>query len=106
MWKLPDRARPIVTDDTGSAWKLPDRVHPVLTDEGGALLDERTGRWTHLTPTATAAVLLLLAGANADQVAAAYADRYRIPHTQAADDVTTVIQTLVDAGQLIPQEKP
>ncbi|BFO23103.1 hypothetical protein SHKM778_94910 (plasmid) [Streptomyces sp. KM77-8] len=43
-------------------WQLRESAHPVLTDEGGAILDERTGRWTHLTPTASAAVMLLLAG--------------------------------------------
>ncbi|MFE4669403.1 hypothetical protein ACFRI7_31735 [Streptomyces sp. NPDC056716] len=43
-------------------WQLRETAHPVLTDEGGAILDERTGHWTHLTPTASAALMLLLAG--------------------------------------------
>ncbi|MFI1161233.1 hypothetical protein [Streptomyces sioyaensis] len=42
-------------------WQLRERARPVLTDQGGgAVLDEHTGRWTHLTPTTAVAVMLLL----------------------------------------------
>lgn len=71
-------------------WRLSESAHPVLTDEGGALLDERTGRWTHLTPTASAAVMLLLAGATEEEAAGQYATRYGIGFEQAAADVRTV----------------
>ncbi|WP_330479634.1 HPr-rel-A system PqqD family protein [Streptomyces platensis] len=71
-------------------WRLRESTHPVLTDEGGALLDERTGRWTHLTPTASAAVMLLLAGATEEEAAGQYATRYGIGAEQAAADIRTV----------------
>lgn len=79
-------------------WQLADRTHPVLTDEGGAILNERTGRWTQLTPTASAAVLLLLACTTAEEAAARYAERYAIPTSQAAADVRVVTDTLTSQG--------
>jgi hypothetical protein len=75
-------------------WQLRESAHAVLTDEGGAILDERTGRWTHLTPTAAAAVLLLLASVTEDQAASRFAERYGIPVRQAARDVRTVTDML------------
>ncbi|UKY47814.1 PqqD family peptide modification chaperone [Streptomyces inhibens] len=79
-------------------WRLRESTHPVLTDEGGALLDERTGRWTHLTPTASAAVMLLLAGATEEEAAGQYATRYGISFEQAAADVRTVAAALTAQG--------
>ncbi len=79
-------------------WQLRESAHPVLTDEGGAILDERTGRWTHLTPTASAAVMLLLAGTTEVETAGQYAQRYGIPAGQAAVDVRTVADALTAQG--------
>ncbi|WP_330319153.1 PqqD family peptide modification chaperone [Streptomyces platensis] len=79
-------------------WRLRESTHPVLTDEGGALLDERTGRWTHLTPTASAAVMLLLAGATDEEAAGQYATRYGIRAEQAAADIRTVVAALTAQG--------
>lgn len=79
-------------------WRLRESTHPVLTDEGGAILDERTGRWTHLTPTASAAVMLLLAGATAEEAAGQYATRYGIGAEQAALDIRTVTEALTVQG--------
>ncbi|GHI98028.1 PqqD family peptide modification chaperone [Streptomyces olivaceus] len=78
--------------------RLRESAHAVLTDEGGAILDERTGRWTHLTPTASAALLLLLAGTTEDQAARRFAERYGITAEQAARDVRTVVGTLTAQG--------
>ncbi|MDV9200157.1 hypothetical protein [Streptomyces sp. Wh19] len=64
-------------------WRLAESAHPVLTDEGGAILDERTGRWTHLTLTACAALMLLFAGATMKETAGQYAERYGIDAGQA-----------------------
>lgn len=75
-------------------WQLRESAHPVLTDEGGAILDERTGRWTHLTPTASAAVMLLLAGTTEEEAAGQYAERYSIGYEHAAADVRTVADAL------------
>ncbi|WP_329182238.1 PqqD family peptide modification chaperone (plasmid) [Streptomyces decoyicus] len=79
-------------------WRLRESTHPVLTDEGGALLDERTGHWTQLTPTASAAVMLLLAGATEEEAAGPYATRYGIGFEQAAADVRTVAAALTTQG--------
>ncbi|MFB1044256.1 PqqD family peptide modification chaperone [Streptomyces chrestomyceticus] len=77
---------------------LRESAHAVLTDEGGAILDERTGRWTHLTPSACAALLLLLSGATEAQAASGFAERYGIGAEQAARDVRAVAHTLADRG--------
>ncbi|WP_145502599.1 PqqD family peptide modification chaperone [Streptomyces sp. CFMR 7] len=79
-------------------WQLAESAHPVLTDEGGAILDERSGRWTHLTPTASAAVMLLLAGTTEEEAAGQYAERYGIDAEQAAADVRTVAEALTAQG--------
>ncbi|MGO4752908.1 hypothetical protein AB4212_30580, partial [Streptomyces sp. 2MCAF27] len=60
-------------------WQLRESTHPVLTDEGGAILNEHTGRWTYLTPTASTAVMLLLASTTQDEAASRFAERYGIP---------------------------
>lgn len=79
-------------------WQLRESVHPVLTDEGGAILNERTGRWTHLAPTASAAVMLLLAGTTQEEAAAQYAERYDIPAEQALGEVRGVADALTAQG--------
>jgi len=79
-------------------WELRRGTHAVLTDEGGAILDERTGRWTHLTPTAAAAVMLLCTGHTPTEAAGAFAERYGIPAAQAVRDVRTVADQLAAAG--------
>ncbi|MFD9208725.1 PqqD family peptide modification chaperone [Streptomyces sioyaensis] len=84
--------------------RLRESAHTVLTDEGGAILDERTGRWTQLTPTASAVVMLLLAGATEDQAAVLFAERYGIGAEQATRDVRTVADTL--AAQSLTAANP
>lgn len=79
-------------------WRLREGTHPVLTDDGGAILSERTGRWAHLTPTASAAVMLLLASASQEEAAGRYAKRYGIGLEQAAADVRTVAEALAAQG--------
>ncbi|MFF2958415.1 PqqD family peptide modification chaperone [Streptomyces sp. NPDC057963] len=78
--------------------RLSESAHAVLTDEGGAILDERSGRWTHLTPTAAAVVLLLLSGSGEEQTASRFAERYGIGAEQAARDVRTVVGMLAAQG--------
>jgi hypothetical protein len=84
-------------------WRLAESAHPVLTDEGGAILDERTGRWTYLTPTASAAVMLLLAGTTEEEAAEQYAQRYGIGGEHAAADVRTVADALTAQGLAVTQ---
>ncbi|GLW19938.1 hypothetical protein Stsp01_66810 [Streptomyces sp. NBRC 13847] len=87
-------------------WQLRERAHPVLTEEGGAILDEVTGHWTYLAPTAAAAVMLLLASTSEAQAATRYAARYRIGAEQAARDVTTVADTLTRHGLAVAEPAP
>ncbi|MFE3124496.1 PqqD family peptide modification chaperone [Streptomyces hydrogenans] len=79
-------------------WQLCEHAHPVLTDEGGAILDEHTGRWQYLSPTSSAAVLLLLAGPGREQAVERYAARYSIGRERAAADVGEVAGSLVRLG--------
>ncbi|MBH1934529.1 hypothetical protein I5Q34_09550 [Streptomyces sp. AV19] len=85
-------------------WQLRDGVHPVLTDEGGAILNEHTGRWTYLTPTAASAALVLLAAADPDRAAVHFAANYGLPHERAAADVQAVAEAL--AAQGLVRTKP
>ncbi|MFJ2704452.1 PqqD family peptide modification chaperone [Streptomyces sp. NPDC087428] len=84
-------------------WQLAESAHPVLTDEGGAILDERTGRWTHLTPTASAALLLLLADTTAEEAAGQYTERYGLPAGQAGADFRTVADALTAQGLAVEE---
>ncbi|MEV6403961.1 PqqD family protein [Streptomyces bobili] len=70
----------------------------MLTNEGGAILSERTGRWAYLTPTASAAVMLLLASTSQEEAASRYAARLGIGAEQAAADVRTVAEALATQG--------
>ncbi|MFC7791444.1 PqqD family protein [Streptomyces cinereoruber] len=79
-------------------WHLCETAHPVLTEDGGAILSERTGRWSYLTPTASAAVMLLLASTTVEEASRQYAKRYGISAEQAADDVRTVASCLTAQG--------
>ncbi|MFF8617123.1 PqqD family peptide modification chaperone [Streptomyces sp. NPDC015350] len=79
-------------------WQLAESAHPVLTGGGGAILDERTGRWTYLTPTASAALMLLLASATEEEAAGQYAKQYAIDAGQAGADVRTVAHALTAQG--------
>lgn len=79
-------------------WQLRDTTHPVLTDEGGAILNEQTGRWAYLTPTASAAVMLLAASTTQQEATDRYAERYGIGAGQATADVRAVAQALAAQG--------
>lgn len=87
-------------------WRLRDGSHPVLTDEGGAILNEHTGRWAYLTPTASAVVMLLLSGCTPEQAADRFAERYGIPSGQAATDVRAVAAALTAQGLVHDGEEP
>ncbi|MFT2019107.1 PqqD family protein [Streptomyces sp. 796.1] len=87
-------------------WQLREGAHPVLTDEGGAILSEQTGRWTHLTPTASAALMLLLTSTSQEEATDRYAERYGIGAGQAAADVRTVAEALVAQGLALNGQAP
>lgn len=78
--------------------RLRDRAHPVLTAEGGAILDEHTGRWLHLTPTAASALRLLLETGTEQQAAETYAARYSLSAEHATRDLRAVTDQLTARG--------
>ena len=87
-------------------WQLRENARPILTDDGGAILDERTGNWTHLTPTASAAILLLAASTTEEEAVEQYAERYGIPARQANADVRMVAETLTARGLAATEPPP
>jgi Coenzyme PQQ synthesis protein D (PqqD) len=77
---------------------VPLRLRPEIattnTDDGLVLLDERTGRYWQLNPTATHILHALLAGQHPDHIAAEMATRYHIDTEQAQHDITTLTDHL------------
>lgn len=86
--------------------RLAEHAHAVLTDDGGAFINEHTGRWTQLAPTASAAVMLLLATDSEEEAAMRYAERYRIPPGRARADVTDVKTHLAACGLTASEDVP
>ncbi|GAA2350215.1 PqqD family peptide modification chaperone [Streptomyces cuspidosporus] len=84
-------------------WQLREGAHAILADDGGAILDEHSGRWSHLTPTASAAVMLLLAGTAEHHAVEQYANRYGISTVQAAADVRAVADALTAQGLAVTE---
>ncbi|WP_016697755.1 MULTISPECIES: PqqD family peptide modification chaperone [Actinoalloteichus] len=69
-------------------------VHHALTGEGGALLDERTGRWTYLSPSASMALRALLHSDSMEQASRVYADRYGVDPLVARSDLEQVVDAV------------
>jgi hypothetical protein len=68
------------------------------TDDGMVLLDERTGRYWNLNPTAGRVVRALLNGATPEDAAAELAGRYPdVSAEQARADVEALLQSLTEA---------
>jgi hypothetical protein len=82
-------------------WRLRNGVHPALSAEGGALLDERSGRWTALTPTGVTALRLLLTAVSTEQAGDRFAVHYRIDQSTGRRDVEDVATSLAGAGLLV-----
>ncbi|UCM90417.1 PqqD family peptide modification chaperone [Streptomyces marincola] len=80
--------------------RLRDGVHAILTDTAGALLDERSGRWTHLSGTAAVALRLLLSTEERRQAIEEFAGRFAVPREQAEQDLLAVERGLTDRGLL------
>ncbi|GAA3845910.1 hypothetical protein GCM10022243_10150 [Saccharothrix violaceirubra] len=80
--------------------RLREGVHPALTDEGGVLLDEHTGTWTLLTPTAASAFTTLLAAPDLDTAATRFACLHRIDPDVAGRDLRAVDRRLREDGLL------
>ncbi|ADP78329.1 lasso peptide biosynthesis PqqD family chaperone [Pseudofrankia inefficax] len=68
------------------------------TDYGTALLDERSGRYWTLNPTAALALRVLLDGGDPPQAARALLDQYDVAPATARADVDKLVDDLQAAG--------
>jgi hypothetical protein len=70
------------------------------TDYGTALLDQRSGRYWTLNPTATLVLRVLVAGGDPPDAVRALLDQYDVPPATARDDVDRLVHELRAAGLL------
>ncbi|MFJ8085682.1 lasso peptide biosynthesis PqqD family chaperone [Streptomyces sp. NPDC096205] len=73
-------------------------VCTATTDYGTVLLDQRTGQYWELNPTATLVVSTLMAGGDADDATNALVREFDVTPAQARDDVTALIGELRAGG--------
>ncbi|MFI0481632.1 lasso peptide biosynthesis PqqD family chaperone [Actinomadura sp. 9N215] len=74
--------------------RLRPGVSTADTAYGTVLLDERSGDYWQLNPTAAAVVRRLSAGDSATQAAAALAEEFDVDPAQALRDVTALVEDL------------
>lgn len=72
-------------------------VSATESEDGMVLLDERTGRYFQLNPTAAFVLKSLIDGATSEQAADALTVRYEVPLDQAVSDTRTLISALLTA---------
>ncbi|MFE1437419.1 lasso peptide biosynthesis PqqD family chaperone [Streptomyces sp. NPDC058739] len=73
-------------------------VCTATTDYGTVLLDQRSGEYWELNPTATLVISTLMTGANEDEAATALMREYDVAEAQARDDVTALVAELRASG--------
>ncbi|CUU58362.1 Coenzyme PQQ synthesis protein D (PqqD) [Parafrankia irregularis] len=78
--------------------QLREHVVRTHTDYGAVLLDERTGRYFTLNPTADVAVGVLAGGGTPDQAAQAVTEAYEVDTATARADIDALVAQLRDAG--------
>jgi hypothetical protein len=78
--------------------KLRDGVSTADTDYGMALLDEDSGQYWNLNPTAALALRTLLEGATAAQAAQELSEQYAVDADTANRDVEDLLGELRSAG--------
>lgn len=70
------------------------------TEYGMALLDQSSGEYYTLNPTAAVIVRALLDGTTTDQAVTALTDQYDVAAEQVEEDITRILQELRDARLL------
>ncbi|CCK25645.1 hypothetical protein BN159_1266 [Streptomyces davaonensis JCM 4913] len=73
-------------------------VSTAATDYGTVLLDQRTGQYWELNPTATLVIETLMAGGDEEAATTALMREYDVPQSQARNDVNTLVQDLRASG--------
>ncbi|MBT2209918.1 MULTISPECIES: lasso peptide biosynthesis PqqD family chaperone [Actinomadura] len=82
--------------------RLRPGVSTTDTAYGTVLLDERSGDYWQLNPTAALALRLLADGRTAEQAAAAMAEEFDVDEPRALRDVTALVGQLRAAGLVRP----
>ncbi|MFI0902135.1 lasso peptide biosynthesis PqqD family chaperone [Streptomyces sioyaensis] len=80
------------------ALRFGDKVSTAATDYGTVLLDERSGQYWELNPTASLIVTTLLAGGDETAAADALIAEFGIDRTRAEQDVATLVAELRASG--------
>ncbi|KAB1982847.1 MULTISPECIES: lasso peptide biosynthesis PqqD family chaperone [Streptomyces] len=73
-------------------------VSTAETEYGTVLLDERSGSYWELNPTATLVVRTLLDGGDEADAAAAVAEQFDVDRAQAQQDVEALVRQLRSSG--------
>ena len=84
--------------------RLRDGVSSADTDYGIILLDEDSGRYWNLNPTAALALRTLLDGGNPAEAARQLTERYEVDADTAGRDVQELVDGLPQAGRGEGQE--
>ena len=80
------------------ALKLRDGVSAAVTDYGIALLDEESGQYWNLNPTAALALRTLLDGGTTAQAVQELTEQYAVDADTASQDVDDLLGELHSAG--------
>ncbi|RXS66296.1 lasso peptide biosynthesis PqqD family chaperone [Streptomyces sp. TM32] len=80
------------------ALRFGDKVSTAATDYGTVLLDERSGQYWELNPTASLIVTTLLAGGDETAAADALLAEFGIDRMRAEQDVATLVEELRASG--------
>jgi hypothetical protein len=86
--------------------KLRDGVSTADTDYGMALLDEVSGEYWNLNPTAALALRTLLGGGSPAQAVQELTEQYAVDHETASQDVQDLLGELHSAGLVTEQAAP
>ncbi|WP_431999757.1 lasso peptide biosynthesis PqqD family chaperone [Streptomyces sioyaensis] len=80
------------------ALRFGDKVSTAATDYGTVLLDERSGQYWELNPTASLIVTTLLAGGDETAAVDALLAEFGIEPARAEQDVATLVEELRASG--------
>jgi hypothetical protein len=86
--------------------QLRDGVSSADTEYGTMLLDEDSGRYWNLNPSAAAVLRRLLDGGTPEQAARELTERYQVDAETAGRDVRELLGGLRAAGLLRPESAP
>jgi Coenzyme PQQ synthesis protein D (PqqD) len=78
--------------------QLRDGVFTTETDYGVALLDEKSGQYWNLNPTAALGLRMLLAGGTPDEAVQELTKQYEVNADTASRDVEDLVGSLHSAG--------